>query len=135
MEITLIFDGKEKVFKRDVINFKTMAMALDWHERISKEVQAHAELVQKAIDDPEVDLSEDFYNYGEEFDPKEDMTFTTDLICSFFEGLFTYDEFINHCYFKHISEFYQLGADIYDMAFTQKAEAEENVKKKRQLKK
>ena len=86
------------------------------------------ELITKAIDE---DLGDELQDYESQFDPSEDLEFTAELICSFFDGHFTYDDFIHGAYFNNVGDFYALGAEIFDVAFNQKAKAEDKLGKQK----
>ena len=128
MEITVKIDGEFKTFKQDSINFKTMMLAIEWSERMNAETKMLQELITKAIDE---DLGDELQDYESQFDPSEDLEFTAELICSFFDGHFTYDDFIHGAYFNNVGDFYALGAEIFDVAFNQKAKAEDKLGKQK----
>lgn len=126
MEIKVKIDGKFKVFKQTTVNFKTMFMALEWQEHMLKQQVELTRLATMAIEDS---IDED-YEPEVELDGRNDLEFTTQLIVSFFDGQFTYDEFINGVYFQNIGEFYALGSKIYELVYHQKKETEDKQSKK-----
>lgn len=128
MEIKVKINGEFKTFKQTTVNFKTMYMALEWQDMVTKQQQALLAQIKSAID---VEVEADEVEEEPEFDPYKDLRFTTDLVVSFFDGQFTHDEFISGAYFNNISEFYQLGADIFEVVYKQKETTEGKSKKKR----
>ena len=131
MEIKVKVDGEFKVFKQDAINFKTMMLAIEWSDRMQEETKMLQELMTKAINE---ELGDEVDDYQSQFDPSEDLEFTAELICSFFEGHFTYDDFIHGAYFENVGDFYALGAEIFDVAFNQKSKAEDKLGKQKRKK-
>ncbi|WP_028124728.1 hypothetical protein [Eremococcus coleocola] len=122
MEIALIKDGKKTIYKQNKVNVATILKVLEWDKRTTATQNKILKMVQAGIDG---ELEEDDIDTSA-FNPNEDIEFTTDLIVGFFNGQFTYDEFINYAFFKHIGEFYDLASQIFDLAFQQKEEAEDS---------
>lgn len=129
MEIVLRIDGEDKIFKQDIINFKTMMMALEFQKKMEEQTKALTHSLVTKIDE---DISESI-DYGELFAPGQDLIESAKLIVAFFDGQFTYDEFIKGAYFRNISELYLIASDIFDLAFKQKQESESRQKKPRSL--
>lgn len=125
MEIILKINGKDKVFKQDIINFKTMLMALEFQKRMDMQTEILAKTLGTKIDE-DVNTNVD---YGELFKPGEDLIESANLIVAFFDGQFTYDEFLKGAYFRNVSELYLIASDIFDLAFKQKKESESRQKK------
>lgn len=125
MEIVLKINGEEKVFKQDIINFKTMLMALEFQKRMDAQTEILAKTLGTKIDE-EVKANAD---YSDLFKPGEDLIESAKLIVAFFDGQFTYDEFLKGAYFRNVSELYLMASDIFDLAFKQKQESESRQKK------
>lgn len=125
MEIKVKIDGQFKTFKQTTVNFKTMYMALEWQDMVTKQQEALIAQIKSAIDEEVEEVEQEV-----DFDPYRDLTFTTELVVSFFDGQFTYEEFITGAYFNNISEFYKLGADIFEVVYKQKETTEGKSKKK-----
>lgn len=135
MEIQVKINGEVKTFKQDTVNFKTIRKCLQWKEHIDKTQENLMKVITTPIDEnTDEETIEEIEQAKEEINGYSDLEVTLDLIMSFFEGHFTYDEFLNGCYFDSIGEFYELGQKIYALAIEQKKESEVKSKKKSQNK-
>ena len=131
MEIQVKINGEVKTFKQDTVNFKTIRKCLQWKEHIDKTQENLMKVITTPIDEnTDEETIEEVEQAKEEINGYSDLEVTLDLIMSFFEGHFTYDEFLNGCYFDSIGEFYELGQKIYSLAIEQKKESEVKSKKK-----
>ena len=102
MELTLKINGKDTVFKQDKVTFRTIQKALDYQDLIIQNNQALQALASASIDD---EIEYDDY----EQDPKKDLDQASDLIVSYFDGQFTYDEFLEGAYFESVHELYGIA--------------------------
>ena len=125
MKLDIKIGGKTKTFFQNEINFKTMRLALEWQERLDKQVAATMAMIQDNIEDET--LSEE--ERAELFKPQEDLELSAQLIVSFFNDQFTYDEFIQGAFFPSAAGLYQMARDIFELAFNQKEVAEKKSKK------
>ena len=99
MKLDIKIGGKTITFVQNEINFKTMRLALEWQERLDKQVAATMAMIQDNIEDET--LSEE--ERAELFKPQEDLELSAQLIVSFFNDQFTYDEFIQGAFFPSAS--------------------------------
>lgn len=106
MQITLKIDGKNKVFKQDKVNFKTIHMAIRWMKRFEDQKKMLAEVLQGNIDEG--------FDLSEHTDPFEDLEFTAELIVNFFDNQFTYDDLFNGLYINDIRELYGWAEKIFE---------------------
>ena len=128
MELTLKINGKETVFKQDKVTFRTIQKALDYQDLIIQNNQALQALASASIDD---EIEYDDY----EQDPKKDLDQASDLIVSYFDGQFTYDEFLEGAYFESVHELYGIAHLIMLEILTTKETEVDTKKTGRQRKK
>lgn len=118
MELGLVIDGKEKMYKQKTTTFKTMKVALEYQELLTKQLEYFERMAQSSIDE-EVD--------DKIVNPAENLDQAVDLIVTYFNGQFTYDEFIS-AEFKDINEIYEIAYSVMAEILGTK-EAEEDLKK------
>lgn len=128
MELTLKINGKDTVFKQDKVTFRTIQKALDYQDLIIQNNQALQALASVGIDD---EIEYDDY----EQDPKKDLDQASDLIVSYFDGQFTYDEFLEGAYFESVHELYGIAHLIMLEILTTKETEVDTKKTSRQRKK
>lgn len=128
MELTLKIDGKEKVFKQDKVTFRTIQKALDYQDLIIQNNRTMQALAGLEIDE-EFDVDE------YEQDPKKDLEQASDLIVSYFDGQFTYDDFLKGAYFETVHELYGIAHLIMLEILTTKENEVDTKKASRQQKK
>ena len=128
MELTLKINGKDTVFKQDKVTFRTIQKALDYQDLIIQNNQALQALASASIDD---EIEYDDY----EQDPKKDLDQASDLIVSYFDGQFTYDEFLEGAYFESVHELYGIAHLIMLEILTTKETEVDTKKTGRQRKK
>ena len=128
MELTLKINGKDTVFKQDKVTFRTIQKALDYQDLIIQNNQALQALASASIDD---EIEYDDY----EQDPKKDLDQASDLIVSYFDGQFTYDEFLEGAYFESVHELYGIAHLIMLEILTTKETEVDTKKTSRQRKK
>lgn len=92
MELTLEINGKQKIFQQDKVSFLTMKKAIKYSKMLEKSYQNVAD--------------------GEVGDAEEESAMAVDLILAYFNGQFTYDEFVNSTTFATIGEVYELAMQI-----------------------
>ena len=112
MKLDIKIGGKTKTFVQNEINFKTMRLALEWQERLDRQIAATMAMIQDNIEDETLSDEE----RAELFKPHEELEFT-------------YDEFIQGAFFPSASGLYQMARDIFELAFNQKEVAEKKSKK------
>lgn len=118
MELGLTIDGKEKVFKQSTTTFKTMKVALEYQDLLFKQMQYYDDVAGSSVED-EIDDGV--------MDPSTNLEKATDLIVAYFDGQFTYDEFIS-AEFKDITEVYAIAYSVMSEILGVK-EAEDDLKK------
>ena len=128
MELTLKINGKDTVFKQDKVTFRTIQKALDYQDLIIQNNRAMQALASIGIDD---EIEYDDY----EQDPKKDLDQASDLIVSYFDGQFTYDEFLEGAYFESVHELYGIAHLIMLEILTTKETEVDTKKTGRQRKK
>ena len=128
MEVTLIIDGKEKVFRQDKTTFATMLKALEYQEEMIRQIEWLEKMSQADIDD-EIDF-EEF-----ETDPQKDVERSMNLIVAYFDDQFTYDEFSKGAYFKNAQELHKMAQEVMYEILTEKTEQTEVKKTKKTQKK
>lgn len=132
MEITLKIEGKEKVFSQNVVNYLTIRKALDWQEMYNTSIRVYQEYINSGVDgepDPEI---------LEEAELPDDYTMlkrTADLAITFYDGQFTFDEFVSGYYVNSIQEFYAIGIEILAEVHKTMSSVNTDTKKKYQRKK
>lgn len=99
MELGLIIDGKEKMYKQSTTTFKTMKLAIKYQELMIEQMRYY-EAVTNAKIDEKVDDSV--------MDAEKNLEQAVDLIVAYFNNQFTYDEFVS-AEFKDINEIYQIS--------------------------
>lgn len=109
MEITLKIDGEEKRFTQDKVNFVTIQKALTWYNDYQKSIEMLQKYLNKGIEDDQDDLNDDDYKPKDEFQQTKE---TAELIVSYFDKQFTYDDLINGFYVDTLSDFYAFGFNI-----------------------
>ncbi len=128
MELTLKVNGKDTVFKQEKVTFRTIQKALDYQDLIIQNNRAMQALANIGIDD---EIEYDDY----EQDPKKDLDQASDLIVSYFDGQFTYDEFLEGAYFESVHELYGVAHLIMLEILTAKETEVDTKKTGRQRKK
>lgn len=128
MELTLKINGKDTVFKQDKVTFRTIQKALDYQDLIIQNNRSMQALASIGIDD---EIEYDDY----EQDPKKDLDQASDLIVSYFDGQFTYDEFLEGAYFESVHELYGIAHLIMLEILTTKETEVDTKKTSRQRKK
>lgn len=118
MELGLVIDGKEKVFKQSTATFKTMKVALDYQELLIKQSEYFEIMANSGIDE-DVDDSV--------MDTEMNLDKAANLIVTYFDGQFTYDDFISS-EFKNITEIYEIAYAVMAQILGVK-EAEDDLKK------
>lgn len=127
MEITLKIDGKEKQFNQQKVNFVTMRKALSWFEDFQKSAEVLKEYIDSGIDG---EPDEEILNNFQKKDEYEQLKETAELIVSYFDNQFSFDELINGLYVNTISEFHSIGYEIVSEVMMLMDENNEVTKKK-----
>ncbi|WP_273478268.1 phage tail assembly chaperone G [Ignavigranum ruoffiae] len=131
MEIILVIDGKEKRFKQDTVNYITIRKALEWKDRYQKQSELMNEYFESGIDgepDPSI------INESQYFDDYKELELTADLVVSFFNHQFTFDDFVNGYYVNNVREFHAIAFEIIGYVLTVMSEENTETKKKSQQK-
>lgn len=128
MEITLKIDGKEKVFRQEKTTFATMLKALEYQEALLSQIEMLEELSEKGIED---DI--DYEKF--ETNPTEDVERSMNLIVAYFDGQFSYDEFVNGAYFDNAQELHRTAQEVMYEILTEKTKDTDIKKVKPQQKK
>lgn len=127
MEITLMIDGKQKHFTQDKVNYLTIRKAMEWNENFKKEVNAFNEYLKSGIEgeyDPEL------LEFADKKTDPEQLKETADLVVAYFNGQFTFDDFISGYFVKTISQFHELGLLIVYEIYDQLGKTNKNTEKK-----
>lgn len=118
MELGLTIDGKQKLYKQSTTTFKTMKVALEYQQLLSDQFRFYSDVAQSEITD---DIDDSI------MDPRNNLDQAVNLIVTYFNGQFTYDEFVS-AEFEDINEIYGIANAVMAEILGIK-EAEDDLKK------
>lgn len=102
VEIILKTNNKEKTYKQSITTFKTMQKALEYQKLLSKQAKYFEHIAIAGITE---EVNDD------DIDPMKDLYMAVELIVAYFDGQFTYDDFIN-AEFENINDIYVIAFGV-----------------------
>lgn len=127
MEIEIKIDGKFKTFKQDKVTYKTLKKALEWKEVFQEQVQAMESYIKAGIDG---EVDEETAEVVKKIDDMEDLVRSAELIVSYFDDQFTFDDLINGYYINSLFEFHLKAQEIVASILTLMDQESKDTKKK-----
>lgn len=118
MEVVLKVNGKEKVYKQSTTTFKTMQKALEYQKLLSKQARYFEKIASAGITE---NIDED------DIDPMKDLYMAVELIVAYFDGQFTYDDFVN-AEFEDINDIYVIAFGVMQQILGAKMDEEQSKK-------